>query len=109
MTLLRRTALEPSRRALLAVVAAMLAAPSLGRAQQTGRIYRIGFPSLGRRNNNPYHDAYFDELAKHGFIEGANLVVDGQFAIDVDNLDVVAAEMAQRAPDAFVCIGTVVA
>jgi putative ABC transport system substrate-binding protein len=103
-----RTALEPSRRALLAAVAIVLAAPSLGLAQQAGRTYHIGFPSLARRKN-PYHDAYFDELSQHGFIEGANLVVDGQFAIDVNNLDVVAAEMAQRAPDAFVCIGTVVA
>jgi putative tryptophan/tyrosine transport system substrate-binding protein len=107
MTVSNRTAAMPSRRAVLAAGAATLLACSAGRAQQPGRTYRIGFITLGARRNSVV-DAFFDELRQHGFVEGANLLVDGKFEVDIDTLDAAATEVAQRAPDAIVCIGTVV-
>jgi putative ABC transport system substrate-binding protein len=50
--------------------------PTIARAQQSGRVYRVGV--LAARNNpimRPAYGTFLDELAKHGFIEGQNLEV----------------------------------
>ena len=50
--------------------------PVAARAQQPGKVYRIGF----FRNDNPImgpaYSAFLDELRVQGFVEGQNLVVD---------------------------------
>jgi hypothetical protein len=51
MTLLHRTALEPSRRALLAAVAAMLAAPSDWHSRLGGFTALVSPVSLGERTH----------------------------------------------------------
>jgi putative ABC transport system substrate-binding protein len=65
------------RRKFLGVLSSAVAAWPLGaRAQQTGKVYRIGF----FRNDNPImgpaYSAFLDELRVQGFVEGQNLVVD---------------------------------
>ena len=49
--------------------------PLVARAQEPGRIYRVGGLHASPRDA-PYHLALFDELRRLGFIDGQNLVVD---------------------------------
>ena len=107
MTALLGPAAASSRRAVLAAGAATLLVSSVGRAQQARRTYRIGVisPTLRRE---PSLDAFFDELRRLGFIDGANLLVDGRFEVGTEDLDAVATDVVKQAPDAIVCIGTVV-
>src|SRR5262245_64109014 len=51
------------------------AAPLAARAQEPGRIYRVGGLHASPRDA-PHHLALFDELRRLGFIDGQNLVVD---------------------------------
>jgi len=107
MTTLLGPAAASSRRAVLAAGAATLLVSSVGRAQQARRTYRIGVisPTLRRE---PSLDAFFDELRRLGFIDSANLSVDGRFEVGTEDLDAVATDVVKQAPDAIVCIGTVV-
>jgi ABC-type uncharacterized transport system substrate-binding protein len=87
------------RRDLIVPLAAALLRPSIGRAQQPGRVYRLGVVVQGpRRNSAPL----FDELRHHGFIEGKNLAIDERgFGIPVERLEEVAAEIVRARPDAI--------
>src|SRR3954468_15095640 len=65
-----------------AAVAATVRPHSL-KAQQSGRIYRIGFfggalPASATANNvmEVGYPAFRDELRKRGFIDGRNLIID---------------------------------
>jgi putative ABC transport system substrate-binding protein len=49
--------------------------PLAARAQEPGRIYRVGGLHASPRDA-PHHLALFDELRRLGFIDGQNLVVD---------------------------------
>ena len=76
--------------------------PIAGRAQQQGRMYRLGFliPS-GRKA--PWVLAFLDELRLNGFIEGQNLaIIPGGFDAQVDLLAERAEAMVNAAPDAIV-------
>jgi len=55
--------------------AALLDIP-IGRAQEPGRVYRLGIMTLNLRENANYV-AMFDELRRSGFVEGQNLQVVG--------------------------------
>jgi putative ABC transport system substrate-binding protein len=65
------------RREFLAVLGGAAAArPLAARAQQAGKVYRIGvFASVTNPIMGTAHAAFLEELAKQGFIEGQNLVV----------------------------------
>src|SRR5262249_54022547 len=87
------------RRSLLAGAAVAVFHPLVGRAQQAGRRYRLGFALQRPREKPP---AVFDELARRGFVEGGNLAVDPQgFGLTVEQLEAVALEVARRQPDAI--------
>jgi putative ABC transport system substrate-binding protein len=101
------TSVIRSRRAILVAGAATLLTYSAGWAQQAGRLYRVGFLSFSPRST-PVIDEFFDELRQRGFVEGANLLVDGQFKVDTGRLDAAAAEVVKRAPAAIVCPGTAI-
>ena len=49
--------------------------PLAARAQEPGRIYRLGCLTASPRDA-PHFLALFDELQRLGFIDGQNLVVD---------------------------------
>ena len=88
-----------SRRAVLlgSAATAMIAFPS--RAQQPGRIYRLGFVVQASRRRL---EALFEELRRHGFVEGENLSVDTRgFGLAVDELEAAAGEVAKAGPDAI--------
>jgi ABC-type uncharacterized transport system substrate-binding protein len=96
------------RRDLLLPIAAALLRPCGGHAQQPGRVYRLGFVVQFPRHflDVPPGSAMLDELRRHGFIEGKNLVIDPRgFATPADRLDAVAADIAASRPDAIYCGG----
>jgi len=77
--------------------------PLAARAQEPGRIYRLGFliPIGGRQT--PAVLALFDELRLNGFVEGKNLtIILGSFEAIDDHLADRAAALANAAPDAIV-------
>jgi putative ABC transport system substrate-binding protein len=70
-----------SRRAFLAGSATVLAIPLAAPAQQAGRVYRIGFVSLGARptQHGMWH-TLVETLREQNYVEGQNLVVRLAFA-----------------------------
>ena len=75
-------------------------------AQETGRIYRIGFVSAAPREE-AWYTAFFEELHGLGFVEGQNLtVITGGFGVRNELLSEVAAALGRAAPDAIVAAGS---
>jgi putative ABC transport system substrate-binding protein len=75
----------------------------LARAQEPGRIYRLGMIT-GAARQAPRVVAFFDELKGFGFVEGQNLkIVAGGFELRDDQLAEVAAMLAKSAPDVIFC------
>jgi putative ABC transport system substrate-binding protein len=94
------------RRELIFVVSALaLLHPPMASAQESGRIYRLGFlSSLGRAN--PPYGALFDELRRLGFIENQNLMVDPRgFGLPDGRFAEVAAELVKAPVDVIVASG----
>src|SRR6516162_9321592 len=60
---------------------AVVARPLAARAQQAGKIYRIGFlandPAIPTQ---PAGQAFLDGLRESGFIEGKNIIIERRFA-----------------------------
>jgi putative ABC transport system substrate-binding protein len=57
--------------------------PHAVHAEQTGRIYRLGFLSGGQRSA-PHIIAFFDELQTSGFVDGQNLRIEGRYGLQGD-------------------------
>jgi ABC-type uncharacterized transport system substrate-binding protein len=92
----------------LPLAAAALLRPRPAAAQQPGRVYRLGFVVQFPRRflDKPPGSAMLDELRRHGFVEGQNLIIGPRgFATPADRLDQVAAEIAASRPDAIYCGG----
>ena len=74
------------------------------RAQEPGRIYRLGMVT-GAPRQAPRMAAFFDELKTFGFVEGQNLkIVSGGFELRDDQYAQVAATLADSAPDVVFCV-----
>ena len=74
-------------------------APFAARAQQQGRMYRIGFLNPSSRNAPPTV-AFLDELRLNGFVEGRNLeVIPDGFDLRPDRAAELAAVMVKAGPD----------
>jgi len=90
-------------------IASLSAAIAMGtaRAQQTGRVYRIG--SLHQSGiGTPHHVAFYDELRSLGFIEGQNLAVDREgYGLKVGELATHASVLIKSPIDVIVCGGDV--
>ena len=80
--------------------------PMAARAQQDGRVRRIGWLNSGTENeagSRTSRAAFLDALAKSGWIDGRNLRIDLRFAAgDPDQIRVLAAELVGLTPDAIV-------
>ena len=77
----------------------------IARAQEPGRIYRLGILT-GAARPAPRMVAFFDELKVLGFVEGQNLkIVAGGFDLREDQYADVAATLAKAAPDVVLGIG----
>jgi putative ABC transport system substrate-binding protein len=86
------------------LVAGALAAPAIICAQQSARIWRIGF--LAAASHETYasrFDAFLMALRDLGYVEGKNLVVDARFADgQYDRLPAFASELVRLKPDVIV-------
>ena len=81
---------------------AAVACTFAARAQEPGRIYRIGF-LIPTPRDRPAVAALFDELRLHGFVEHQNLeVLPGGFGVRNEELTELAADLVKAAPDAIV-------
>ena len=92
------------RRDFIVLGGAALAWPLAARAQEPGRIYRLGVMT-GAARAAPRIAAFFDELKVLGFVEGQNLkIVVSGFDLRDDQFAEVAATLAKAAPDAVFCV-----
>jgi putative ABC transport system substrate-binding protein len=94
-----------TRRHLLeAGLAASLVATGV-RAQEPGRVYRLGAVHAARRDA-PHHVAFRGELARLGFVERQNLIVDeGGFGLRPEQFEEHAAELVRSEVDAILAGG----
>jgi putative ABC transport system substrate-binding protein len=78
--------------------------PLATRAQEPGRIYRLGLMTASLKRVEPPIAAFFDELRVFGFVEGQNLKVDGgAYGPRDDQLPEIVAAMAKSPPDVIWC------
>jgi len=94
------------RRQFIALVGGAAAAWPLGtRAQEPGRIYRLGELHLSQRSD-PWNIALFEAVKPDGFIEGQNLVVDDHgFGLHIDQLADHATAVVKAHVDLITCAG----
>jgi putative ABC transport system substrate-binding protein len=86
---------------------AALAWPLTARAQEAGRVYRIGSLHQSPRNA-AHHLAFFAVLQQRGFVEGQNLIAGQQgYGVSVDQFDGLARKYVQDHVDLFLCGGDV--
>src|SRR5260370_31894026 len=78
--------------------------PLATRAQEPGRIYRLGLMTASLKRVAPPIAAFFDELRVFGFVEGQNLKVDGGgYGPGDEQLPGIAAPMAKSPPHVIFC------
>jgi len=93
----------------LAVVLALsLLAPLAGDAQQTNKIYRVGWLEVcGPGPRRPHFDIFRARLAEQGYVEGKNLIFEQRFAdCRYDRMAGLAAELVQAPVDVLFTMGT---
>jgi putative ABC transport system substrate-binding protein len=79
--------------------AALLDIP-IGRAQETGRVYRLGVMHRGPREGVDFV-ALLDGLRQSGFVEGQNLRVEGRFSMRDEDASEVATALVAAGVDAI--------
>jgi putative tryptophan/tyrosine transport system substrate-binding protein len=87
------------RREFITLLGAAAAWPLVARAQELGRIYRLGCLFAGPRDA-PHYLALFDEIGRLGFIEGQNLVIDpAGFGLSPQRMEIHAADLVKARVD----------
>jgi len=95
------------RRDFITLLGGVAAWPLAARAQQTGKMPRIGFLFYGSPGSSPEVDAFRQGLRELGYIEGQNIAVEYRFASGrVSQLPELAAELVRLNPDVIVTPGT---
>jgi putative tryptophan/tyrosine transport system substrate-binding protein len=93
------------RRDFLGVLSSAVAWPVVARAQQQGRVYRLGSLHTGPRTA-PNQLAFYEALREQSFIEGQNLTVDERgYGLRADQIREHALELATAQVDVIVCAG----
>jgi putative ABC transport system substrate-binding protein len=94
------------RREFIALAGASVAWPFAASAQDKGRVYRLGIYA-GDGRNVPHYRALIDELQRHGFIEGRNLVIEvrGDTAQTLEQYVQQASELVETRPDVMITGG----
>jgi putative ABC transport system substrate-binding protein len=97
-----------SRRVLLSTAGIWLvSAPTVARAQQAGKVHRIGFLTL-RSGLNEWDEAFRQALRELGYVEGRNLIIEYRWAAgNAERLPELAAELVQLKVDIIVAAATV--
>jgi ABC-type uncharacterized transport system substrate-binding protein len=85
--------------------------PPAARAQQPGKMFRIGFLGVSRDapGTAANYKAFSDELSKNGFREGQNLVIEYRWSDDPRGISVAGAELRRAHLDLIVAQGPEVA
>jgi putative tryptophan/tyrosine transport system substrate-binding protein len=93
-----------NRRAFVAGLAALVAAPLIAEGQQAGKVYRIGYLSGGSSTSNGHViEALREGLRAHGWVEGQNIVIEYRYAEGAyDRLPDLAAELVRLKVDVIV-------
>src|SRR5882724_7581758 len=92
------------RREFITLIGGAAASPLVARAQEPGRIYRLGLMTPSLRTSTAPITAFFDELRVLGFVEGQNLKVDdGGYGLRDEQLPEIVAAMAKSPPDVIFC------
>ena len=87
-----------------AVALVLLASPLAVKAQQTGKVWRIGI--LGSENTRPW-ESFRQALRELGYVEGRNLVLEQRWSEGItDRLPALATELVQLRVDVIVASGT---
>jgi putative ABC transport system substrate-binding protein len=97
------------RRAFIMLFAAATAASLLrARAEQSGKVYRIGLLTAGSRSEVPWlQSGIHDGLTDLGWVEGKNLIFESRYADNsLEQLPALAAELVSLGVDVIVTIGT---
>lgn len=94
------------RREFIVLTGGAAAWPVVARAQEPGRVYRLGIlTGLPRTAKN--YAALYDGLARLGFVAGKNLRVDGDgFGLKPDQYEAHAAALVKTGVDLIQCSGT---
>jgi putative ABC transport system substrate-binding protein len=87
------------RRELLLILGGAIAAPA-ARAQEPGRVYRLGMMVRGPRESVSFA-ALLDGLRQSGFVEGQNMRVEGRFSMRDDDAPEVAKALVAAGVDAI--------
>ena len=87
-------------------LAAALAEPLPGAAQQPGKVFRIGILSPAQRPNTKIFDGFRQGLADLGYIDGKNILIDYRLAAgDFSQLPAMAGELVRLPVDVIVVDG----
>jgi putative tryptophan/tyrosine transport system substrate-binding protein len=81
----------------------LLLIPPVGEAQPKGKVYRIGWLSLGVRPDEP---SILEALRVLGYVEDHNLVVERRYAEKEEHYPALAAELVTRQVDLILTFGT---
>src|SRR5512134_528115 len=85
------------------VVGGFFALPSAPKAQQAGKVYRIGWL---REGTLQIPKSFWDAMRESGWIEGKNVTVEPRYASTVDQLPALARELVQLKVDLIMTDGT---
>ena len=88
------------RRQFIAALGGAAASPFAARAQEAGRVYRLGILIPATRASIA---AFFDELRINGFVEGQNLDVIGSYSVRAEQIEDSVAALMKAAPDVILC------
>jgi putative ABC transport system substrate-binding protein len=98
------------RRAFIGTLAGgLLAAPLAAEAQETGKVWQIGFLGSGTATGwgGPGIEAIRLGLRDHGYVEGRNIKIEYRWAEDrYDRIPELAAELVRLNPDVIITYGT---
>src|SRR5262245_52986148 len=91
------------RRDVVALIGGVAAAwPLAARAQQPGKVWRMGFTAHGHES---FYDALFEGLREYGYEEGRNLIVERRYARgQAERFKEFAAEMVRLNVDVIVVV-----
>lgn len=90
------------RRAFVATTVCALAVPLTGLAQQAGKVYRVGYLSVGR----PPTSGFVERLRELGYIEGQNLQIEYRhWGSRPDRIEELAADLVRAKVDVILATG----
>ncbi|MGY4623616.1 ABC transporter substrate-binding protein [Bradyrhizobium sp. USDA 4486] len=93
------------RRQFIAGLVATTALPLATHAQKASRMYRLGHLAATSETEALTRQITLPELARHGFVEGRNLIFDARVG-ELDSMPALMRELLAGQPDAIVAIGT---